>query len=239
MQGVSGSFNPAYTGVREDLLALIPEGPLERVLDLGCANGATGAVLKQRFKGVHVTGVELDPELATVAQSRLDQVLVTDAVAALDRLRAEQQRFDLVLCGDILEHLSDPWGALRTIRELTRKYVIVSLPNVAHYSTILSLLFLKRFPYRDRGIHDRTHLRFFAERNLSDLFAQAELEELRRKVQYRLFERPHPLNQKVAPLLGLIPGVKGLTTFQFMSLLRPSAIALPPSAATAELPPRA
>lgn len=236
---MSESFNPAYTGVREDLLALIPDEPLTRVLDLGCANGATGAVLKQRFSGVQVTGVELDPSLAAVAQARLDQVLVSDAVAALGRLREEQQRFDLVLCGDILEHLSDPWGALRSIRELTRKYVIVSLPNVAHYSTILSLLFLKRFPYRDRGIHDRTHLRFFAERNLPDLFAQAELEEVKRNVQYRLFERPHPLNPKIAPLLGAIPGVKGLTTFQFMSLLRPSPGGLLPSAAAGDLPPRA
>jgi trans-aconitate methyltransferase len=215
--------NPSYTTVREDLLALVPHEPLEQVLDLGCSNGVTGAALKQRVPGAMVTGVELDPALAEQARGRLDRVLLADCQDGLKQLQDEQQRFDLVLCGDILEHLADPWSALRAVRELTRGYVVVSLPNVGHYSTIWALLFARRFPYRDRGIHDRTHLRFFAERNLPELFEQAGLEEIRRKAQYRLLERPHPINPKLAPILGALPGIKGLTTFQFVSLLRPTA----------------
>ena len=62
--------------------------------------------------------------------------------------------------GDVIEHLSDP---LRIMRELNRHLapgavVIVSVPNVAHLSVRLSLLF-GRFEYQDRGILDRTHLR--------------------------------------------------------------------------------
>jgi 2-polyprenyl-3-methyl-5-hydroxy-6-metoxy-1,4-benzoquinol methylase len=218
---MSGPANPSYINVREDLLALVPDEPLALVLDLGCANGATSAALKQRRPGVHVTGIELDESLAEAARQRLDRVIVADCVAGLEQLQGEERKFDLVLCGDILEHLADPWGALRRIRQLTRGYVVVSLPNVAHFSTIWSLLASKRFPYRDRGIHDRTHLRFFAAQNLPELFEQAQLEEVTRKVQHRLIERPHPFNEKVAPFLAVVPGLSGLTSFQFLSLLRP------------------
>jgi 2-polyprenyl-3-methyl-5-hydroxy-6-metoxy-1,4-benzoquinol methylase len=219
---MSAPANPSYITVREDLLALVPSDPIQSVLDLGCANGATGAVLKQRRPGVHVTGIELDQSLAAEAEQQLDRVLATDCLSGLEQLQREQLKFDLILCGDILEHLADPWSALRRIRELTRGHVIVSLPNVAHFSTIWSLLVSKRFPYRDRGIHDRTHLRFFAAKNLPELFEQAQLREVTRRVQYRLFERQHPINEKVAPLLAVLPGLKGLTGFQFLSLLRPT-----------------
>lgn len=214
--------NPSYVNVRHDLLALIPDEPLVEVLDLGCATGATGHALKQQRPDVRVTGIELDEALAKEASTRLDRVLVADCMQGLQALHDEQRQFDLVVCGDILEHLTDPWAALRRIRQLARRYVIVSLPNVAHFSTIWSLLVSKRFPYRDRGVHDRTHLRFFAAANLPELFAQAELEELTRKVQYRLIERPHPLNEKLAPVLAFVPGLAGLTSYQFLSLLRPA-----------------
>jgi 2-polyprenyl-3-methyl-5-hydroxy-6-metoxy-1,4-benzoquinol methylase len=214
--------NTSYINARFDLLALIPDEPIAEVLDLGCANGATGEALKRQRAGAHITGIELDEHLAGLASQRLDRVIHADCLQGLNTLLDEGHKFDLVLCGDILEHLVDPWAALRIIRQLTRGCVIVSLPNVAHFSTIWSLLVSKRFPYRDRGIHDRTHLRFFAAANLPELFAEAEFEEVSRKVAYRLIETPHPLNEKMAPLLAVVPGLRGLTSYQFLSLLRPA-----------------
>ena len=215
------AVNTSYTGVREDLLALIPDESLSLVLDVGCANGATSAVLKERFGNPHVTGIELDPRSAAEAQGRLERVLTADALQGLELLAAEGKTFDLVLCGDVLEHLVDPWQALRLIRKLTRGCAIVSLPNVAHYTTLWSLFAGKRWPYRDRGIHDRTHLRFFGAANLPELFADAGFVEARRKQNHRLFEKPHPMNEKLGPLLAFLPGVSGLTCYQFLSVLRP------------------
>ncbi len=213
--------NASYTLVREDLLSLIPDKDLSEVLDVGCANGATGRVLKQRFPGSRVTGIELDPLLAEEARTCLDRVLLADALQGLEILSTESRTFDLVLCGDVLEHLPDPWAALRLIRGLTRGCVIVSLPNVAHYSTIWSLFAGKRWPYRDRGIHDRTHLRFFGAANLPELFGGAGFEEVTRRQNHRLIEASHPLNEKLASVLAVLPGVSGLTCFQFLSVLRP------------------
>ena len=73
--------------------------------------------------------------------------------------------------------------------------VITSLPSGRHISTLCSLLFAKRWPYRDRGIHDSTHLRFFAQRNLKDLFEGVGLNMKIAKRSLRLIETPHRLNR--------------------------------------------
>jgi trans-aconitate methyltransferase len=216
------AVNASYTLVREDLLDLVSGESPEQVLDVGCANGATAAVLKQRYPGSHVTGIELDPRLGEQAREQLDRVLVMDAIDGLETLSAEARSFDLVLCGDVLEHLVDPWRALRLIRGLTRGRAIVSLPNVAHYSTLWSLFASKRWPYRERGIHDRTHLRFFAAANLPELFEGAGFVEAERREHHRLIEAPHPLNRTFGSILGALPVVSGLTCFQFLSVLRPA-----------------
>jgi len=214
------SENSSYLGVRDDMLALVPQGVTGRALDVGCAAGATGAALKAQCVGLRVTGIERDPKLANQAAVQLDDVLTGDAMELLAELEHARSRFDLVLCGDVLEHLADPWTTLRHLRALCPTgYVVVSLPNIAHVSTIVSLLGA-RWPYRDRGIHDRTHLRFFARKNLPELYASAGFVEVRRRTHHRLIERPSPLNAKLEPLLMRIPVVSRLTEYQFISLLR-------------------
>src|SRR5690606_32652896 len=59
------SPNPSYFGVRHDMLELVPAGvPIKRVLDVGCAAGATGRALAERLPGVEITGIELDEAAA-------------------------------------------------------------------------------------------------------------------------------------------------------------------------------
>ncbi len=85
--------------------------------------------------------------------------------------------FDLILLLDVLEHLVDPWAVLS---RLTEKYlavggkVIVSLPNARHFSLVVPLLFGK-FDYRERGILDKTHLRFFTRNSAANLLRSAGL----------------------------------------------------------------
>lgn len=215
--------NPAYIGVRRDLIELLDERPLRTLLDVGCAQGGTASVLKQAHPALKTTGIELDPELAEVARERLDEVLCMDALEGLRQLRERGERFDVVMCGDVLEHMEDPWGALRQIRALCAPegQVVVSLPNVGHYATIVAL-WREEWPYESRGIHDRTHLRWFSSKNLAPLYEQASFKETKRVVTRRLVERPHPINGKVAPYLGKIPLVRRLTAFQFLSRLEPT-----------------
>src|SRR4051794_3814 len=100
----------AYTGARPEVQALVPRSA-RRVLDLGCSSGALGAALKARQETV-VIGVELDPAHAREAERWLDRVLVGDAEELLGR-GTDLGRFDCVVAADVLEHLRDPWTALR------------------------------------------------------------------------------------------------------------------------------
>ena len=125
-------------------------------------------------QGNEVSGVELDPALAEIAKSRLRTVVVGD-VEQLD-LVAEFGRasVDVVIFADVLEHLKNPLAALRQARELLAEggYVVASIPNIAHGAARLGLL-QGRFEYRDLGLLDDTHLRFFTRSSVENLLRSA------------------------------------------------------------------
>ena len=189
-----------------------------KILDVGCATGALGGSLKQSRPGSHVCGIELDAEMAAVAREHLDVVIEGDIMDVLQRDVLGDERFDCAILADVLEHLSDPWTAVRLIRDHLQPsgVIVASLPNVRHYSTLLSLFLFKRWPYRDRGIHDRTHLRFFAERNVRELFEDAGLEIASLRRQYRVLEPPYRVN-RFSRLLA-VPPLRDLLTFQYLIL---------------------
>ena len=134
----------------------------------------------------------------------------------LDRGSLGNATFDCILLADVLEHLVDPWTILRRLTDHLEPQglVVTSLPNVRHYTTLLSLLVGKRWPYRDRGIHDRTHLRFFAQRNVVELFQSAGLTITSMRRQYRVLEGPIPI-QSVFACSRRSP-LRDLLTFQYL-----------------------
>ncbi len=158
------------------MLAWLGEGHGRRLLDVGAADGLLSRHLSDA--GWRVTAIEADPQLADAGRAYCERMLLTD----VDRDIPEfDEPFDVIVYGDVLEHLVDP---LRTVQGLNRSLasggrVVVSVPNVAHLLIRLSLLF-GRFDYFDRGILDRTHLRFFTDRSLRRLLGAAGLVIVRR-----------------------------------------------------------
>lgn len=145
-----------------------------RVLDVGCAAGDLGRALRRR--GCRVAGVELDPAAAEAARDALDEVLTGD-VDDLDLVgHFGKESFDVVVLGDVLEHLPDPVAALRRLRPLLAPEgsVVASIPNVAHGAVRLALL-AGRFDYRPLGLLDATHLRFFTRASVYETFREAGL----------------------------------------------------------------
>ena len=136
-----------------------------KILDVGAADGYLGAILKEQ--GHYVVGIERDAALAATARNHYACFEVVD-IESFDF--PYSQEFDCVLFADVLEHLRDPATVLK--RELpclkTAAQVIASVPNVANI-VIRASLFLGRFEYGDRGILDRTHLRFFSLKSLKTL----------------------------------------------------------------------
>lgn len=143
-------------------MGLVKEGP-NVVLDLGCGSGAVGKTLRETGRAAELVGVELFEAAAAQAREFYSRVYTGD----IEELQLSYHRsFDYVLCGDILEHLKDPYSVVRRIRGWLKDdgYLICSVPNVRHWRIITNLMFRGAWDYEDAGILDRTHLRFFTRK---------------------------------------------------------------------------
>lgn len=173
-----------------------------RVLEVGCHAGAFGSALKARPGVSEVWGVEPNAAPAAVAAGRLDRVL-NQAYDAACTLPAHY--FDAVVFNDVLEHIVDPWAALRLARDHLAPggVVVASIPNLLHQHNLQHLLLERDFRYEDNGIRDRTHLRFFTRRSMLRMFDDSGLRvtqiaginaswwsrSLLLRLSYRLFAR--------------------------------------------------
>ena len=157
------------------ILRWLGNGRDRRLLDVGAADGLLGRQLTA--SGWRVTAIEGDPALAQAGARHCERMITVN----LDReIPDGEGPFDVIVYGDVLEHLVDP---LRVLVELDRSlapagFVIISVPNVAHL-WIRFLLLFGRFDYLDRGILDHSHLRFFTERSLRAMLADAGLSIVR------------------------------------------------------------
>lgn len=163
---LNGVFNPARANPNDAhslLMRLVPPG--SRVLELGCATGYLSGYMESGL-GCLVTGLEYDAASAEIARGRASEVYTADLDAPNALGPAEGSApYDVLFAAAVLEHLKDAPGLLRAVRQLLKPNarVIVSLPNIAHWSVRLALL-RGRFDYTDYGIMDRTHLHFYTAR---------------------------------------------------------------------------
>lgn len=140
-----------------------------KVLDVGCAAGYLGKYLIDK-KQCRVDGIEYDTSSAEKARKQgYQNVHVGDAVEVLSSLPVHD--YDVLIAADILEHLVEPEKALRLMKAHLNNngVLIVSMPNIAHYSIRIKLLFGK-WNMTETGILDRTHLRFYTKRTMESLF---------------------------------------------------------------------
>jgi 2-polyprenyl-3-methyl-5-hydroxy-6-metoxy-1,4-benzoquinol methylase len=148
---------------RREMAALLPVGA-RRVLDVGCGSGAFGAHLKSLHPGIRVVGVEPNESAAARAAERLDRV-ETGLFPAVQ----PAESFDVVYFNDVLEHMSDPSPALTAARGLA-PIVVASMPNVRHVDVVRDLVLRGEWVYRDEGVLDRTHVRFYTRSTIVGLF---------------------------------------------------------------------
>lgn len=152
--------NHAYfANARDDMLDFVPTGA-RRILEIGCGTGEFGAAIKRRGD-VEIVGVELVEASAALARRHLDQVITADIQSQDIDLPA--QSFDCLVCNDVLEHLVDPWSVLARLRHFVKPdgWLVTSIPNVRHHKVVRRLLWPGEWRYEDKGVLDRTHLRFF------------------------------------------------------------------------------
>jgi methionine biosynthesis protein MetW len=217
-------FDDAAGSTHNLVVDLVPEG--SSVLEVGCATGYMSRVLAER-RGCQVTGIEIDAEAAAEANAYCDRVIVGD-VETLDLdEHLGDERYDAVLFADVLEHLRDPAAVLRRMRPFVAEggAVIASIPNVAHISVRLALLG-GEFRYRELGLLDDTHLRFFTRASIVDLFESAGF-----VVSTWHRRRIDPSDAEITPPSDVPEGLSSwlgsdpeLTTYQFVVRAVPSEV---------------
>ncbi|MDF1606177.1 class I SAM-dependent methyltransferase [Nocardioides sp. YIM 152315] len=165
--------DPAHrNGSQAQAVELVGSGV--RVLDVGCATGSLARALRGR--GCRVWGVDRDAAAAERARPHLEQLVIADLDVAPLTDHFERGSFDVIVFGDVLEHLVDPTRVLREAVELLADdgRVVCSIPNIAHGSVRLSLL-EGRWTYTETGLLDSTHLRFFDRAGVQKLHAEVGL----------------------------------------------------------------
>ncbi len=147
------------------IINLVERG--KTVLDVGCSKGFLAEELKK--KGCTITGVDNNREDLREAGKYYDRTFLLDI-----ENDAIKGKYDIIILGDILEHLSEPEKVLKNIIKSLNKegYIILSVPNIANIYARLKLLF-GNFDYEEKGIFDKTHLRFFTIKSFNKLIREA------------------------------------------------------------------
>ncbi len=156
-----------YDGSRPDMLSFIPAST-RCLLDVGCGGGAFGAAVKSAI-GCEVWGIEPELDASNRAAARLDRV-ITGLFS--EDAGLPSKHFDCIVFNDVLEHMLDPAKALVYAKSLLQDggTIVASIPNIGHFPTIWRLAILGEWEYGERGILDKTHLRFFTRQSIRTLF---------------------------------------------------------------------
>jgi 2-polyprenyl-3-methyl-5-hydroxy-6-metoxy-1,4-benzoquinol methylase len=199
--------------------------PTTKILDIGCADGKLGYYLgrDKRF----LTGIEPNATWACLAETYYDRVINAPLTEVEEHLLSG---YDVVILMDVLEHMADPYQELaRLSRNLSaQSYVVISVPNIAHLYIRLSLLF-GRFNYTQRGILDKTHLRFFTLSSLKKMIIdsgltihQTHVTPVPLPILHSFFAKTnlghlsHTLNERVTRIFPTLLG------YQFVIFARPN-----------------
>lgn len=161
-----------YSLLRPEILNLIPQN-CKSILDCGCGTGELGASLIKK-QDCTVTGIELNKEAHIVSKNKITHA-INDNLNRFDPSTFKKE-FDCIVFADILEHLIYPWSVLQKFTScLSQNGIVVSsIPNIAH-PYVIQQLERGLFRYEPAGLLDFSHLRFFTQATIFQLFLRAGL----------------------------------------------------------------
>jgi len=194
-------------------------GSGKKVLELGCATGRVSRLLKE-IKNCEVTGVEFSASAAELAHPYCADLLIGNLESSEFCSTIEGQ-FDVILAGDVLEHLRNPEMALDHLkRNLSSDgYWVISTPNVAHWSMRRNLL-LGKFDYTQTGMMDRTHVTWFTYKSLRQMLKDTGYKVEEERGVYTLPAQKALRLSRVAMMLGNYKIFRSLLAFQMIMKAR-------------------
>lgn len=160
-----------YSHSRPEIAFFVPK-TIKTVLDIGCGEGDFLRYVKDKTNA-ETWGVEAIESVAKEVKNHIDKTLVGKVEDIINLL--PDAYFDCITFNDVLEHLLEPTEVLKLIKpKLTENgIVIASIPNIREYYHLYELLFKKDWKYKDEGILDSTHIRFFTKISMARLFNDA------------------------------------------------------------------
>lgn len=163
-------YGIGHTRLRR-ILDLVKNSLNGRILDVGCARGYLGRRVKE-MGGKYVAGIEISERAAREAKTVLDSVHVFD-IQKYWPLGIKEQKFDLIILSEVLEHVFDPVFVLRSVHEISLpdSEVIITTPNFMVWTNRINFLF-GNFKYKEQGMFDFGHIRWFTYRYLQDVLKE-------------------------------------------------------------------
>lgn len=169
-----------FDTIRKELLNLIPtKCKGGNLLEIGAGKGNTLIYAKKHNYASKVYGVDISSIDNSYQSSPEIEKFVIGDIEKND-LNFNNIFFDVILCGDVLEHLVNPSDVIQKIKPLLSQngVIIASIPNIREWATLKKIFFSGDFRYEDVGILDKTHLRFFCKKNIEELFTNNNMEIL-------------------------------------------------------------
>ena len=160
-----------YSNTRTDLLIFLDEKKTNlKVLEIGAAYGDTLYYLKQKGIAKEAVGIDIFEDKKNPGKYKPLDRFIFGNIEFMDFPEYENY-FDIILLPDVLEHLVEP----KFVLEKAKKYLkdggllLVSMPNVRHYSTFKRIFINGDFKYDESGLFDYTHMRFYCKYNIEQL----------------------------------------------------------------------
>ncbi|WP_130734807.1 bifunctional 2-polyprenyl-6-hydroxyphenol methylase/3-demethylubiquinol 3-O-methyltransferase UbiG [Flavobacterium sp. J27] len=162
-----------YSNIRLDLVSLINlDNKNLKILEIGAAYGETLNFLKEKGIASEVIGIDLFEDVKNKQNYKELDRFIFGNIEYLD-LEEYNDYFDIILFPDVLEHLIEPKKTLQKAHKLlkTNGKIIVSMPNIRHYSALVKIFLKGDFRYEGSGIFDYTHMRFYCKKNIVELIS--------------------------------------------------------------------
>lgn len=159
-----------YTNIRKDLVSMIEHKKDLKVLEVGAGFGETLFYLKQQGIASEAIGLDIFEDMAKKDQYKNIDGFIFGNIEELE-LPQFNERFDVILLADVLEHLIEPGLVLEKLKKYLKPNgeILVSMPNIRHYSAFVKIFIKGNFDYQESGIFDYTHRRFFCKKNIREL----------------------------------------------------------------------
>lgn len=164
-----------YNHVRHDVVSLLPAEKNLHILEVGAGSGSTLMYLKNEKIAEKVYGVDI-MKIANGFQNdrTIDKFFIQD-IEENSILDIEENSLDAIIYPDVLEHLYYPQRALENLKKYLKPngIIITSIPNFRNRNTLIRIYFKGNFKYDERGIFDRTHIRFFCKQDMCEMINNA------------------------------------------------------------------